>query len=863
MATQSNDPFAKREADNYDNPIPSREFIMELLAAEGCPLSHEKLCLKLQLEEEQQIEALRRRLRAMERDGQLIYTRKGYGLVNRMDLVAGRVMGHRDGFGFLITDEGDDDIYLHNRQMKKAFDGDRVLVRPGDVDRRGRTEGAIVEVLEHNTRQLVGRLYRQGGNCFLVPENARICQDLFIAEGDDMGAEEGFYVLAEITRQPGPRQRPMARVVEILGEHMAPGMEIEVALRNYDVPHEWPDAVLSEAGKLGAEVGEDDKQGRIDLRDLPFVTIDGEDAKDFDDAVFCEAKRSGGWRLYVAIADVSHYVKPGSALDKEARVRGNSVYFPEHVVPMLPEALSNGLCSLNPHVDRLAMVCEMTISARGVISGYRFYEGVIHSHARLTYTQVGALLNQPNTAQGLKMAEQYPQLVEHLHHLHALYKQLRIARTERGAIDFETTETRIVFGAERKIEEIVPVVRNDAHKLIEECMLCANVATARFLELTKKPALYRVHEGPKAKKLESLRAYLGELGLSLGGGDKPEPAHYQQLLEQVGDRPDGNIIQTMMLRSMNQAVYAPENQGHFGLGYPAYAHFTSPIRRYPDLLNHRLIRAVIRTDQKESGMIARVRQLVSRNDGRKSGVLRAPGTETLPWSQTYPYDLKAVAELGEHFSMSERRADDATRDVVAWLKCEFMQNCIGDDFDGVVSAVTAFGLFVELQGIYVEGLVHVTALAGDYYHYDAAKQRLIGERTRTVYHLGDELKVKVVRVDLDERKIDFELVKPLSVGGKKTKVRELLAEGKIGGPGSDKAATGGDAQGDTAKAPKKRTRGKRGAGKARSGRSKSGAGQSAKTGDADGKAQANNAPANKDKPKKTNTNKPKKPSRRR
>ncbi|HEY5717140.1 MAG TPA: ribonuclease R [Motiliproteus sp.] len=761
----SRDPHAEREAQKYDNPIPSREFILDLLQERGKPLTRRQLSAELKLFDDEQQEALRRRLRAMERDGQVIQDRRGgFGLVAQMDLIAGRVVGHRDGYGFLVRDSGGDDLFLHNRQMRKVFDGDRVLVRISGLDHRGREEAKIVEVLERNTKQLVGRLSIEQGVGFLVPENSKISNEIMIAPQDRGGATEGQYVLAEITQFGDRHAMIHARVVEVLGDHMAPGMEIEVAIRNHDIPNEWPREVTQAANRYGAEVAEADKQGRVDLRATPFVTIDGEDARDFDDAVFAEARKGGGWRLAVAIADVSHYVTPGSELDCEAEKRGTSVYFPGHVVPMLPEALSNGLCSLNPQVDRLTLVCEMTISARGNLSGYRFFEGVICSHARLTYTQVGALLEEPASELGQQVARQHAALVPHLHELHRLYKALRVARSERGAIDFETTETKIQFGTERKIERIVPVVRNDAHKLIEECMLCANVATARFLQKLKIPALYRVHEGPKAKKLESLRGFLGELGLDLGGGDKPTPAHYEKLLSSIGERPDAHIVQTMMLRSLSQAVYTPENNGHFGLAYPAYAHFTSPIRRYPDLLVHRAIRSVIRSPE-SGGLLKRAMKTVT---GRGSDpVQRVKGAAVLDPNQSYPYDMAAMLALGEHCSMTERRADEASWDVLAWLKCEFMQDCIGVDFVGVVNGVTNFGLFVELKDIFVEGLIHVTALAGDYYHFDAAKQRLTGERTRVTYRLGDEVMVKVVRVDLDERKIDFELVDKIS-GRKRT-----------------------------------------------------------------------------------------------
>tara|TARA_B110000285_G_scaffold143056_1_gene159855 strand:- start:54 stop:1805 length:1752 start_codon:yes stop_codon:yes gene_type:complete len=519
---------------------------------------------------------------------------------------------------------------------------------------------------------------------------------------------------------------------------MAPGMEIDVAIRTHEIPHEWPLEASHEAAQLAPEVTEADKHDRIDLREMPFVTIDGEDARDFDDAVYCRKRTLGGWRLYVAIADVSHYVRTGTALDTEAHRRATSVYFPERVIPMLPEAISNGLCSLNPHVDRLVMVCEMTISSKGKLSGYEFYEGLIHSHARLTYTKVGAMLDSGDE-QCQPLRKEYNHVVQPVDQLHKLYSALRSARDARGAIDFETQETRIIFGEDRKITDIVPVHRNDAHKLIEECMLAANVSTAKFLAKHKLDGLFRVHKGPKPTKLENLRGFLGEMGLSLPGGEEPKPKHYQALLSSIKGRPDANLVQTVMLRSLSQAVYTPENEGHFGLGYDAYAHFTSPIRRYPDLLVHRAIRSVIQSKQ------------LSRY------VKRIKATEKQPQSPWYPYTTADVVVLGEHCSMAERRADAAVWDVEGWLKCEYMQGHIGDYFHGTINAVTSFGLFVELADVYVEGLVHISALPGDYYHFDAAKHRLQGERSGKSFRLGDSIEVQVVRVDLDEKKIDFEL----------------------------------------------------------------------------------------------------------
>ncbi|MDE1461265.1 ribonuclease R [Spartinivicinus poritis] len=732
------DPQAAEEAEKYANPIPSRELIMELLEERGAPASHAAICKALDLTSDEHKEALRRRLRAMQRDGQLLQTRRGaFGLASKMDLVQGLVMGHRDGYGFLIPQDGSDDLFLSAKQMRQVLDGDRVMARVASVDRKGKREGVIVEVLERNTQQLVGRYFTESGVSFVVPDNKRVSVDIQIEPGP-LQAVHGQYVIVELVEQPSLHRQPIGIVKEVLGDHMAPGMEIDVAIRAHNIPHQWPEPVLTETQQFTDHVDEADKKARHDLRQLPFVTIDGEDAKDFDDAVYCEVKRGGGWRLYVAIADVSHYVKVDGALDKEAFLRGNSVYFPEHVVPMLPEVLSNGLCSLNPKVDRLAMVCEMTVSAKGKLSGYCFYEAVIHSHARLTYNQVNKMLTQAHSQEGRSLGKQFAPLLPHLNNLFGLYHVLRETREKRGAIDFETTETQIVFGENRKIERIIPTERNEAHKLIEECMLCANVATARFLEKHQLPALYRVHEGPKSEKLLNLKSFLGELGLTLKS-NKPKPADYQDLMGQIADRPDAHIIQTMLLRSLSQAVYQPENKGHFGLAYKAYTHFTSPIRRYPDLLVHRAIRHVIRSN-KES-----------------VNVKRAKGARVIAKKNILPYQPADMMALGEHCSMTERRADDATRDVVDWLKCEFIQGHIGETYSGVISAVTGFGIFVELTDFYIEGLVHISNLPGDYYHFDPAHQRLRGERTGVTYRLGDPITVTVARVNLDDKKIDFEV----------------------------------------------------------------------------------------------------------
>jgi len=717
--SSTKDPYAQREAEKYENPIPSRELILQFIEHAGKPLCREEIAAAFSLESEDQLEALRRRLRAMERDGQLLFNRgKKYCLVNNEDLIAGRIIGHADGFGFLKPDDGSDDLFLSPREMNPLLHNDRALVRVAGVDKKGRREGAVVEILQRNTHHVVGRLYKEDGFTYVVPDNKNIAQTILLQKGGAGKAKQGQIVVAEIVEQPTKLRQPIGRVTEVMGEHMAPGMEIEMAIRSHELPNQWPDELLEEIKPLKNEVPESAKENRTDLRKTPLVTIDGEDARDFDDAVYCQ-KTPKGWKLLVAIADVSHYVQINSELDKEAQKRSTSVYFPERVIPMLPEILSNGLCSLNPQVDRLCMVCELLINEQGQVTRSRFFDAVMSSHARLTYTEVAKMLVDGDQL----LADKYKALMPHLQELYALYKVMRVSREQRGAMDFDTQETRIIFGAERKIEKIVPVVRNDAHKLIEEFMITANMAAARFLNNKKMPKLLRIHDGPSADKLLNLKTFLGELGLSLGGGAKPTPLDYMQLIESIKNRPDAHLIQTVLLRSMSQAVYSPELKGHFGLALEAYAHFTSPIRRYPDLLVHRAIRHCLQSKPVES----------------------------------FFYGVPDMVILGEQCSAHERRADDATRDVVSWLKCEYMMDKVGEEFPGIISAVTSFGFFVELAEIYVEGLVHISNLAQDYFHFDATSHQLRGERSGINYRLGDSVKVRVARVDLDEKKIDFDL----------------------------------------------------------------------------------------------------------
>lgn len=714
------DPFADREAKKYEHPIASREFILNLLEKHKGPATFTRLIKLLDLKEDQDLESLQRRLRAMERDGQIVRNRQGAFLpVGHADLVRGRIIAHPDGFGFLSPDEGEEqDIFLTPREMRAALHGDRAVVRITKIKRDGRKEGHLVEVVERHNETVVGRYHEERGLGYVIPDNKRITQDIFIPTANQQGAKQGQIVSARIIEQPTRRNQPIGEIIEIIGEHLAPGMEIDIAIRVHAIPNIFPEEAIEEAGSFTEESIAKEASRRQDLQHLPFVTIDGEDAKDFDDAVYCEPIKDG-WKLYVAIADVSFYVRPGNELDKEAHWRGTSVYFPGRVIPMLPENLSNGLCSLNPDIPRLSLVCEMRITPKGKIHSHKFYKAVFKSHARLTYTQVAAAIVEKKAQDRKKLGT----LCQPLDDLHLLYKALLAERTTRGAIDFHSTETKIEFGPDQKIVKIYPYERNDAHRIIEECMIAANVAAARFLSKNKFPGLYRIHEGPTDTKLKELRQLLKPLGLNLGGGEKPEPKHYASLIHQINQRQEDRWIETMLLRSLSQAVYNPDNVGHFGLAHPLYAHFTSPIRRYPDLIVHRAISHLVDKQKPE----------------------------------TFIYTHNDLVLHGEHCSMTERRADDATRDAEMWLKCEFMQDKIGKVFAGEITSVTAFGLFVHLTDVYVEGLVHISTLSDDYYNFDPTKMMLAGELTGKTYRMGDKVEILVSRVDIDERKIDFVL----------------------------------------------------------------------------------------------------------
>lgn len=726
------DPFRAREEQKYDHPLPSREYVVEILAARGVPMSFEDLCRALDVRAFEH-EFFERRLRAMAREGQVVRNRaEAWLLPDKAELIKGRVEGHADGFGFLRRDDGGTDIFLGPREMRGVLHGDRVLVRLAGVDRRGRPEGKVVNVLERGNARVVGRVVCEHGVSVVVPENRRLAQDILIAPEGGKRARPGQVVTVELVAQPTSLSQPIGRVVEVLGNHADPGMEIEIALRKHELPFEFSAEAKAEVRSLPRIVRKKDLAGREDLRALPLVTIDGESAKDFDDAVYC-TRQGRGFRLLVAIADVAHYITDGTALDAEARERGNSVYFPRRVIPMLPERLSNGLCSLSPELDRLTMVAEMDISLAGQIRHYRFYPAVIRSHARLTYDEVAAALYGDGGEEVAAAArERLAGLLPDLQQLDGVFRALLKARQKRGAIDFETTETRMVFDDEGKIAQILPEVRNDAHRLIEECMLAANVCAADFLATHEHPLLYRVHDLPSLERLEKLRDFLREFGLGLGGGEEPTTRDYARLLDQIRGREDAQLLQTVMLRSLKQAMYSPDNVGHFGLAYEAYAHFTAPIRRYADLLVHRSIKAVL--------------------EGRRYRPAGVGQDEEQGWEQ-----------IGLHCSMTERRADDATRDVVAFLKCYFMQDRVGEFFTGSVASVVSFGLFVMLDEVFVEGLIHVSDLGSDYFHFDETRHAMLGERTGKQFRLADRVRVQLVRVDMNSNKIDFRLIEgPLS-----------------------------------------------------------------------------------------------------
>ncbi len=715
------DPEAGSEAKRYDNPVASRTLLLETITENGT-MTQSSIFKDLHVRPDQE-EGVSRRLSAMVRDGQLIQNRRGgYLPVDEKHLTRGHVIAHAEGYGFLIPEDGGDDLFLNAKQMRGVLHGDTAIATVSGVDRRGRKEGTVISVVERANITLVGRLFDDDGVTYVMPDNKRLTQNIFVAANMLGDAVPGQIVEIEITKQPTKNRQAVGKIIGVIGDHMAPGMEIEVAIHSHGIPFEFSEATMKQAEIFGDSVKDSDKNERLDLRGSPLVTIDGADARDFDDAVYAEPRGDEGekgWKLYVAIADVAHYVDVNSALDVDAYERATSVYFPGRVVPMLPEALSNGLCSINPDVDRLCMVCEMRVNTDGVIESYDFKEAVMRSHARLTYTQVADALE--NNDADKTIGEVFP----HILNLYALYKAFAKARKQRGTIEFHTTETVINFTSDQRIESIRPSVSNVAHKIIEECMVSANVCAAKYIAKSKLPALYRVHEDPTDEKIEDLRGFLSDLNLKLGSpSNKIASADYAVLSEEIQGRDDFHTIQTLMLRSMRQAVYKPENLGHFGLALTHYAHFTSPIRRYPDLLVHRALKHIVRKHK----------------------------------ATDYHYTPDKMTHMGEHCSTNERRANEATRDAEFALKCEYMLDKIGNEYDAKVTGVVAFGLFVELSEHFVEGLVHITSLPKDYYVFEPKTHLLVGENRGLQYGLNDIVRIRVARVNMDERKIDFEML---------------------------------------------------------------------------------------------------------
>ncbi len=710
-----------RVADASGILVPSRLQILEYLSEINRPVSFSSICKNFEITGDQGETALSGRMERLQRSGYVLNDRKGrFGLPQKMDIVVGRILGHSKGFGFVIPDQGGDDLYLHHNQMRKVLHGDRVLAKTKGIDNRGRKEGVIVEVLIQEQREIIGHFHRQGGLGFVEPDDKRFARDISIPLESMGEAREGDIVVCRIMKHPVEHKHAVGEIFEVVGRELAPGMETEIALRKHEIPHSWPKEVDKQINSMARvlQKAEPDAKRR-DLRDIPLVTIDGSDARDFDDAVYCE-RVGKGWRLIVAIADVSHYVVPGSALDNEAYKRGNSVYFPNRVIPMLPEVLSNGICSLKPEEDRYCMVCDMQVTDNGEVAGFEFYAGLMHSKARLTYELVHDIVVNKDADQ----RKAWSGVTAHLDDLYALSLILRKQRGIRGAIDFEFPEAFIEFDNQKRISNISARQRNEAHRLIEECMLAANVCAAEFLQTHfGGNAIYRNHEGPDPESLTELRKFLSGLGLKLEGGDKPEAKHYSTLVASVAEQNDiAGIVQSVLLRSLSQAVYSSEQLGHFALAYPIYSHFTSPIRRYCDLVVHRQINQVI--------------------SKKKHKIDSGPGMQL----------------IGEHCSFTGRRADDATYDVIGWLKAEFMLQRVGEEFDGVISGVKEFGVFVQLNDIFVDGLIHVTGLGNDYYHFDPMRYQLKGERTGKRFRLGDTIRVRVGRVDLEEAKIDFDLV---------------------------------------------------------------------------------------------------------
>ncbi|MFK8012837.1 MAG: ribonuclease R [Marinicellaceae bacterium] len=716
------DPHFSEQSNKYENPIPSRQALLAFLTSQDKILSVHKIADKIGVTNEMQLEGLRRRLNAMINDGSLFINRKkGYGVRDKTDLIKGIVQAHADGFGFLVSSELEQDSFILPREMRKVMDGDTVLANIQSGRRKNKEEAYIVEVLERAHKTLVGKFFNKNGQGIVEPDNTAI-DDIIIPSGSEATANDGDFVTVLINEYPNRHRPAIGEVIAILGQKLNSRLAMELTMAAQKLPHEWPEDFDRVVSYIPSQVADEDLTEDVkDIRHLPLVTIDGEDARDFDDAVYAE-KNDKGWRLIVAIADVSKYVPPNSELDKEAFKRGTSVYFPGKVIPMLPLELSNGICSLNPHVDRMCMVCDMQINASGQIQSYNFYRGVMHSHARITYNQCWSYLDK-----GTKQDKWQNDVTTSLDTMNALYKAMSVEKAKRGAITFNSTDVHISINAEGQVSSITPYSRNDAHKLIEAFMIAANISAAKFVSKHKVPAAYRVHDTPPLQKISDLKSFLQSLGIKPNFSDPVAPKDFENIIQQIQGREDVNLIESVLLRSQSLAAYEAENGGHFGLALEYYAHFTSPIRRYPDLMIHRAIEYIVK-----------------KNKPKK-----------------YIYSPQKAVDMCIQCSHNERRAETASRDVDARLKCMFMEQFIGDEMEGIISGVTHFGVFVTLNNIMVDGLIHVTSLPNDYYRHESIQHKLVGERGGSVFQLADKIKIKVASVSIDQRKIDFDFVEKL------------------------------------------------------------------------------------------------------
>src|SRR5450631_1775039 len=714
------DPNLEFEKLRYADPIASRELLLKHLSEASEPLTAARLAKRLGLDTDRQRDALAKRLAAMVRDGQAIEGPSGFATAGEGERVAGRVRGRANGDVLVLPDDGSAPLALARADTATLMHNDRVEVLAVGMNDRGRRIARLIRRTGDGPKRIGGIWHAAQGTGRVEPEDPGHWYTVDVAARLAHGAREGDHVIVEITRRPHGDVPAHGRVVEVLADVRPSDLAARFAILRHDLPEEFPPDVLHEANLFPPEVRAEERAGREDLRELPLVTIDGADAKDFDDAVFAEPVRGGGWRLVVAIADVSYYVRYGSKLDMEARARATSVYFPDRVLAMLPEHLSNHLCSLMPRVERLAFVCDMRVSKAGKLSRGRFYEAVIRSHARLTYDQAWRYLQNPD-APGEQLS---PQVRTSLRNLHDVYGALKNARDARGALDFRGGEVKARIGDDGKIEGFYAVMRNDAHRMIEECMIAANVKAAVALRTAKAGSLFRVHGQPEDKRVTELQKVLHALQVGATFSAKPTPREFRQLVERLTARPDGLMLEGLVIRSLAQAVYQQTNIGHFGLALEEYAHFTSPIRRYPDLLVHRALKAAV-VPQSASG---------------------------------HAYTTAELQVLGTESSQRERRADDASRDVMGYLKCLYMQPRIGETFDATISSALEFGLFVQLKEMPIDGLVHISAIPGDYWQLESGGMGLVGEKTGRRWQMGDEVRVRLSRVDLTQRQIDFELI---------------------------------------------------------------------------------------------------------